>query len=76
MVLRGLHQTWWRLEQRQNKCGRKLPSLVGLLVVCVRVVHGTAQFHERHLEILRVGVPRFLEFGRDDHVGPQGSPRL
>ena len=72
MVLRCLHQTWWRLEQRQNKCGRKLPSLVRLGIVRVRVVHGTPEFHEQHFEVLGVAVPRLLEFGRYDHVGPQG----
>ena len=56
-----------------SPCTRKIPSLpVGLGIIRVRVVHGTAQFHEQHLEVLRVGVPRFIESGRNHHVGPQG----
>ena len=36
------------------------------------VVRLLAGLQGEHLEVLRVGVPRFLIFGRNHHVGPQG----
>ena len=61
------------MAQLSEICARKIPSLlIHLRIVRVGVVHGTTQFHEHHLVVLRVGKPRFLELRWDDNVGPQG----